>query len=174
LEFLLYKNTTTDFSESHIRSVRDLGVEFECKEYWDQYLASLYNQNISEVRVLPIAETVKAINVLGPDGELHKVPAKDLFLPAVTRREWKRYQKIILKRNNAVKMSNTEIATYITQEDGIERDAKHESIRLRRANESQIENKQRLTTHHILPAPHKNCDIISFDSNAMFEIQKKA
>lgn len=166
-------NFIADFSESHIRSVRDLGLEFECKEYWNPYLASLYNQNITEVRVMPIAETVKAINVLGPDGELHRVPAKDLSLPDVTRREWKRYRKIVLQRNKAAKMSNSEIAQYISQEDDIEREARQESLRLRRARESQISHKEIRTTSHILPAPPKDGDIISFDPTALFKIQKK-
>ena len=162
-----------DFSESHMRTVRDLGLEFECKEYWSPYLASLYNQNISEVRVLPIAETVRAINILGPDGKLHEVPAKNLALPDVTRREWKRYRKIVLERNNANKMTNREIAVYIRQEDKIVREAKRESKRLRRANESRLARKTPHNAKLKFPKPRKDNDNISFDPNALFKTQKK-
>lgn len=128
----------SDFSETHIRNVRNLGIEFECKEYWSPYLASLYDQNISEVRVIPISETVKFINVLGPDKKLHKVPAKNLGLPDITRREWKRYRRIVQERNQSLKMTNREIAEYIRQENKIDREAKRQSLRLRKAVESQF------------------------------------
>lgn len=162
-----------DFSESKMRTVRDLGIEFECKEYWSPYVASLYNQNIQEVRVLPIAETVKVINILGPDNEIHEVTAKDLSLPDVTRREWKRYQKIVRERNNDRKMTNREIAYYIRQENEIDCDAKRESKRLRRAHESQHIRKTNLHPKPSIPTSREQNDNILFDSNAAFKTHQR-
>lgn len=162
-----------DFSASYLRKVRDLGVEFECKEYWDPYLASLYNQNITSVRILPIEETVTAINVLGPDGELHRVPAKDLSLPDVTRREWRRYRRIVLERNNKTKMSNREIADYIRQENQIQREAKRRSKFLKRADEYRSERKHSLNDNKQLPPIHEsNQTKVTFDPNAAFETKR--
>jgi len=163
-----------DFSASYIRKVRDLGVEFECKEYWDPYLASLYNQNVSSVKVLPIEETVTAINVLGPDGELHRVPAKDLSLPDVTRREWRRYRRIVLERNNQTKMSNREIADYIREENQIQREAKRRSKFLRRADEYRSERKHSINDNQSLPPAHQGDQTkVSFDPGSAFNTERE-
>ena len=156
-----------DFTESHMRTLRDIGIEFECKEYWSPELAALYNHNCKQVRVLPISNTVKYVNILGPDDVLYKVPAKNLSLPDVTRREWKRYRKIVVERNNARKMTNREIAHYIRLENKIEKDAKRESRRLRRANESQVLAREK--TPRITPPQYRNNDNVSFDAGAKFK-----
>jgi len=158
-----------DFSETHMRLLRDIGIEFECKEYWSPYLASLYNQHIKDVRVLPVSSTVRSIIVLGPDDKLHTVPAKNSELPDITRREWKRYRKIILDRNNSQKMTNEEIALYIRQENKIEREAKRESKRLRRADESQLNIvSSRKFSHKQVPSASTNYSV-SFDPKSAFK-----
>ena len=150
-----------------MRTLRDIGIEFECKEYWSPELAALYNHNCKQVRVLPISNTVKYVNILGPDDVLYKVPAKNLSLPDVTRREWKRYRKIVVERNNARKMTNREIAHYIRLENKIEKDAKRESRRLRRANESQVLAREK--TPRITSPQYRNNDNVSFDAGAKFK-----
>ena len=162
-----------DFSETHMRSIRDLGIEFECKEYWSPFLSSLYNQNVAEARVVPIATTVKFIDILGPDGKLHRVPAKDMSLPDVTRREWKRYRKIIGERNGSQKKTNREKADYIRQENKIDLEAKRQSLRLRKAHESQFlsrdtEVEAKMTT----PTNDNKNTPVSFDLNSAFNTTK--
>jgi len=158
-----------DFSETHMRSLRDIGIEFESKEYWSPYLASLHNQHITEVRILPVSNTVRSIEVLGPDDKLYTVPAKNSQLPDITRREWKRYHKIVRERNNANKMTNAEIAHYIRQENKIEREAKQQSKRLRRAAESQLEVTNLNHSSHNQVTTRLTKGSITFDPKSAFK-----
>ena len=113
-----------DFCKSFNRLVRPIGVEFECKEYWNSALGQLYNNNVKSVKVLPYNHSIKAIRIVAPGGEIFSVPAKDKDLPDMTRQEWKRYSEVVKSKHRANGMTKSQLADFIRIERSIELEAK--------------------------------------------------
>lgn len=155
-----------DFCTSFPRKVRRIGIEFECKEYWSSQLAHLLDNNVQVVKVIPFEQSIRAIRILTPNGEIKHVPIKDREIPDMTRSEWKRYRKVVRDRHRQNGMSNAELANYIRIEREIELDAKRNAKHIRKSNEARL----------LDPLPdisdNDNSDdisgMISFDPNAAF------